>query len=331
MTVPQPRARDTVRRMGIDDLAATLADTGRIGLNAELAKKLGVQNVDVTRGRLMSQGDGDQGHLGVYLLSTYVVDDTDFWGDGEIYWWCVPVLTRAGGAVSREPLVGLPSGAPPHKVGSLEWMTNISLSNPPLLAVIPPEDDIETCVLRIAFYDDDGAAADLPKAMTAGLEAYSEITSQGLNGAEQIIRPVRDAIYKSLRAEQDDILVDQDVILRRGEVVRFGRGMIGSVINAMARVYYYVKDEKKTEQFGPIALHKGQTETVKFESKLSGGGRLALFARGADVTCQAFGELSTDMPFQNRIIDGRQEASLAGGFSVSGTGAAKLIAFYTPP
>jgi len=317
--------------MALNDIAATLSDTQRIGLNEELVKKLGIVSAEATRGRLMAQVDGDASHLGVYLLSTYVVDDTDFWGDGEIYWWAIPVLTRSGGMVRREPLAGIPTGAPPHKVGSLEWMTNISLSNPPLLAVIPPEEEIESCVLRMAFYDDDGAAADLPKAISAGLEAYAGISSGDHKGAEQIIAPVRDAIYKSLRAEQDDILVDQDVTLRRGEVVRFGRGMIGSVINAMVRVYYLVKDEAKTEQFGPIALHKGQIETVKFKSKLQGGGRLALFARGADVSCQAFGDLTTDTPFQNRVIDSRQEASLEPGFNVAGTGAAKLIAFYTPP
>jgi hypothetical protein len=317
--------------MGLDDIAKLLADTDRAGLNEELAKKLGIVGPDVTRGRLMAQLEGDASHLGVYLLASYVVDDTDFWGDGEIYWWAIPVVTRTGGQVQKDPLAGLPTGAPPHKVGSLEWMTNISLASPPLLAVIPPQDDVESCVLRVAFYDDDGAAADLPKALTAGLEAYAEISSGALVGAEQIITPVRDAIYKSLRADQDDILVDQDVTLRRGEVVRFGRGMIGSVVNAMVRVYYFVNDEAKTERFGPIALHKGQVETVKFRQKLAGGGRLALFARGADVTCQAFGDLTTDMPFQNRVIDARQEESLAQGFNVAGTGAAKLVAYYTPP
>lgn len=317
--------------MGLDDIAARLADTSRIGLNEDLAKKLGIVSAEATRGRLMAQTEADRAHLGVYLLATYVVDDTDFWGDGEIYWWSIPVIGRAGGKVRKEPLAGLPTGEPPHKVGSLEWMTNISLAQPPLLAVIPPDDEVETCVLRLGFYDDDGAKADLPKAIGAGLAAYAEISSTDLHGAEQIILPVREAIYKSLRAEQDDILVDQDVVLRRGEVVRFSRGMIGSVINAMARVYYFVRDEEKTEQFGPIALHKGQVETVKFASAMKGGGRLALFARGADVTCSAFGDLSTDLPFQNRVIDGRQEPGLAQGFNVAGTGAAKLVAFYTPP
>lgn len=317
--------------MGLDDIAARLADTSRIGLNEELVKKLGIVSAEATRGRLMAQMDDDHSHLGVYLLATYVVDDTDFWGDGEIYWWSIPVVARNDGKVRKDPLVGLPTGEPPHKVGSLEWMTNISLAEPPLLAVIPPDDEIQSCVLRLGFYDDDGAKADLPKAITAGLEAYSEISSGDLPGAEQIILPVREAIYKSLRAEQDDILVDQEVVLRKGEVVRFSRGMIGSVINAMARVYYFVRDETRTEQFGPIALHKGQVETVKFKSPLKGGGRLALFARGADVTCSAFGDLNTDLPFQNRVIDGRQEASLEQGFNVAGTGAAKLVAFYTPP
>lgn len=316
--------------MGLDDIAKRLSDTQRIGLDEGLIKRLGIVSEEATRGRLMSQLEDDRAHLGVYLLASYVVDDTDFWGDGEIYWWTVPVLTRKGGTARKDTLLCLPSGSPPHKVGSLEWMTNISLAQPPLLAVIPPDEDVESCVLRVAFYDDDGAAADLPKAMTAGLEALAEISSSDLPGAEQIILPVRDAIYKSLRAEQDDILVDQDVILRKGEVVRFGRGMIGSVINAMARVYYFVRDEQRTEQFGPIALHKGQVETIKFKTPMQGGGRLALFARGADVTCAAFGDLSADLPFQNRVIDARQVAGLEQGFNVSGTGAAKLVAFYTP-
>jgi hypothetical protein len=145
------------------------------------------------------------------------------------------------------------------------------------------------------------------------------------------VAPVRQAIWKSLDADEDDILVDQDIVLRRGEVSRFGAGMLSSVINAMARVYYFVKDEEKTEQFGPIALHKGQTETVKFNQRLRGGGRLALFARGADVACSAFGDLTNDQPFINRIIDSRQEGGLEQGFNVIGAGPAKFIAFYTPP
>jgi len=316
--------------MGIEEIAERLSDPARIGLNDEIAKKLGVVPRDTTRGRLIAQQEGNHSHLGVYLLAAFVVDDTDFFGDGEIYWWSIPVMVRSGGKVQKNALYGLPTGEPPHKVGSLEWMTNISLATPPLLAVIPPESDVESCVLRMAFYDDDGAAADLPKAVTAGLEALAEISSGELDGPEQIITPVRQAIWKALRAEQDDILIDQDVLLRRGEVVRFGRGMVGSVVNAMVRVYYFVRDEENTRQFGPIALHKGQSETVKFDVPFKAGGRLALFARGADVSCSAFGDLNTDMPFQNRIIEVRHEPGLEHGFSVTGTGPAKLVAYYTP-
>lgn len=317
--------------MSLDDLSKHLSNPARIGLNEELQKKLGIATADATRGRLMAEVDDNRGHLGVYLLAAYVIDDTDLWGDGEIYWWSIPVLQRKGNKAQKSVLHTLPIGEAPHKVGSLEWMTNLSLSEPALLAAIPPDDSIESCVIRLAFYDDDGAVADVPKAMTAGLEALAEISNIELTGTEQIITPVRDAIWKSLRAEQDDILIDQDVALRRGEVGRFGAGMVGSIVNSMIRVYYFVKDEQKTEQFGPIMLHKGQVENVKFKQALKGGGRLALFARGADITCASFGDLSTDLPFQNRIIDARNEGGLEQGFNVQATGPAKLIAYYTPP
>ena len=279
----------------------------------------------------MAQTEGGRTHLGVYLLACYVVDDTDFWGDGEIYWWSIPTIVDNSGKVTKSALYGLPTGNEPHKVGSLEWMTNLSLADPPLLAVIPPGDDVSACVLRIAFYDDDGAAADLPKAISAGLETLARVPGEPLSGPEHIIEPVCRAIWTSLRADQDDILIDQDVTLHHGEVVHFGAGMIGSVVNAMARVYYFVQDEVRTERFGPIALHKGQIETVKFKQPMKGGGRLALFARGAEVTCSAFGDLSTDLPFQNRVIDRRQEGGLEQGFNIAGSGPAKFVAYYTPP
>jgi hypothetical protein len=306
--------------MGLEELAKRLSDTNRIGLNPDLAKRLGIASEDVTRGRLMAQIEGEDSHLGVYLVACYVVDDTDFWGDGEIYWWSIPVITDREGNVSKNPLHGLPTGDAPHKVGSLEWMTNFSLSDPPLVAVIPPGEDTSTCQLRLAFYDDDGAAADVPGALTAGLEALAAISAGSLKGAEQSVTPVR-----------DDILIDQDVTLHRGEVVHFGAGMIGSVVNAMARIYYFVKDENRTERFGPIAIHKGQVETVRFKQALKGGGRLAMFARGADINCSAFGDITTDMPFLNRVIDQRNEGGLEQGFNIAGSGPAKFVAYYTPP
>lgn len=317
--------------MGIAELSKQLSNPRRLGLDPGLAEQLGLADEDMVRARLSSQLEDEQGHLGIYLLAAYVVDDTDIFGDGEIYWWSIPALVDVEGKVRKNPLFGLPNGEPPHKVGSLEWMTNISLAEPPLLAVIPPDPSIVSCVLRLAFYDDDGAAADMPKAMGEGLTRYAEIAIDPLSGPEQLILPVREAIWKSLRAQQDDILIDQDVILRRGEASRFGTGMIGSVVTAMVRIYYLARDEKRTEQFGPVALHKGQIETVKFNQPLRGGGRLALFARGADVSCSTFGDLDTDRPFLNRIIEARHEASLEQGFNISGTGAAKFVAFYTPP
>lgn len=317
--------------MGIAELAHRLATTSRVGLDEALSKQLGLPSEDATRGRLMGEQEGDLAHLGVYLLATYVVDDTDFWGDGEIYWYSIPAHVDREGKTQKSVLHTLPNGMPPHKVGSLEWMTNLSLNEPPLLAVIPPTEDLASLVLRFCVYDDDGAVADFPKAMGAGFAAWGEISKDPLPGAEQIITPVRDAIFKALKAEEDDILVDQDVILRRGETTRFGRGMIGSVVTALARLYYFVKDEEHTLQFGPVALHKGQTETIKFDQPMKGGGRLTLFARGAEVHCSTFGNLDTDTPFVNRVIESRNEVSLAQGFNVTALGAAKLIAFYTPP
>ena len=147
---------------------------------------------------------------------------------------------------------------------------------------------------------------------------------------EQIITPVREAIWTALKADQDDILIEQDVPIRRGEVVRFGRGMVGAVINAMARVYYVVRDETNTHQFGPVTLAKGAVETVSFDVPMERGGRIALFARGADVNCPTFGDLTTDVPFKNRVLTRRQQEELAKGFTVAGTGPAKLVAYYTP-
>jgi hypothetical protein len=317
--------------MGLDDLAQRLANRDRIGMTPELADRLKIRAADAVRGQLMSMMEGDAGPLGVYMLGVYVVDDTDFWGDGEIYWWSIPVLADAAGKVGWSALSGLPAGARPHKVGSLEWMTSFSLNEPPLIAVIPPGDEASACVVRLAFYDDDGAAADMPAAMTEGYTALAGCLGEGLSGPEQIITPVRDAIWKRLRAEQDDILIDENVTIRRAGGMCFNAGLIGSVLNSMIRIYYLVRDEARTEQFGPVALHKGQTEQVRFKTPLERGGRLCVFSRGGDVQAAAFGDLTTDSPFINRVLDERTAPTLASGFSVSASGPAKLVAFYTPP
>jgi hypothetical protein len=315
----------------IDHLAKALSDPGRIGMSPELAGKLGVPPEDALRGRLLSEQEDDRGHFGVYLLGAYVVDDTDVWGDGEIYWWAIPALVDKKGRATWGATIGLPSGAPPHKVGSLEWMTSFSLGDPPLLTLIPPSDEVASCVIRLAFYDDDGELADVPRAIGAGLEMLSGFTHEPLPGPDQVILPVREAIFKSLKAGEDDILLDQDLTLRRGESTRFGAGLVGSLINSMIRIYYFVRDEQRTEQAGPFVLHKGQVETVRFPCPIQAGGKIAVFSRGAEVNITSFGNLSTETPFLNRALDTHQAKALEQGFNLNGTGPAKVIAFYTPP
>src|SRR5262245_41969253 len=121
--------------MRANHLAKLLSNPARIGLNAELADKLKMRSEDATRGQLLAEEEGDKGHLGVYLMAAYVVDDTDVWGDGEIYWWSIPAMVEKSGNATFGPMTGLPNGAAPHKVGSLEWMTNLSLAEPPLLCL----------------------------------------------------------------------------------------------------------------------------------------------------------------------------------------------------
>ncbi len=316
--------------MDLNALATHLADKTRLGLTDALCKRIGIVEESAMRGRLLGQLDGQRGHLVVQFLACYIIDDTDFFGDGEIYWWSIPAMVRADGTVQKNSINGLPTGMSPHRCGDQEWMTNISLQNPPVWAVIPPGTEAHGCVIRLGLYDDDREPADLPGALTEGLEAYAKISEELLSGPEQIIHPVRDAIYEHLKAEDDDILIDQDVTIRSGDVTRFGAGIIGSVINSMARAYYFVRDAKNTEQFGPVTLHKGQTETVLFKSPIERGGRIALFSRGHDVSCPRFGELNVDQPFINRVVNRRGEADLANGFEVMGTGPAKFVAYYTP-
>ena len=180
---------------------------------------------------------------------------------------------------------GLPACGAPHKCGSLEWMTNLSLQEPPLLALIPPDEEIASCVVRLGIYDDDKKPADMNAALAAGYEALAACKREGLVGAAQIITPVREAIYRSLTAQDDDVLLDEDVTIRRGDAARFNVGFVGSTINAMARAYYVVKDELRTETAGPVVLRKGEEGRLLFASDLEVGGRVSIFARGADVKC----------------------------------------------
>ncbi len=316
--------------MGLEELARKLADKSRLGMTPTLADSLKLKSEEVVRGQLMAMSDGPRGPLGVYLLAIYVVDDTDLFDDGEIYWWSIPVLVDRKGGARWSPESGLPAGAPPHKCGSLEWMTNLSLQEPPLLAVIPSDEDVAACVVRLGIYDDDKKPADLGLALSEGYDALSKCKREGLQGAAQVITPVREAIQRALVAHDDDVLLDEDVTIRRGEAARFNVGFVGSAINAKARAYYVVRDELRTETAGPIVLRKGEEGRLAFASTLESGGRVSIFARGADVECPVFGELTTDRPFAGKVLDAGAAKNLAKGIDVKGRGAAKVVAFYTP-
>jgi hypothetical protein len=186
-------------------------------------------------------------------------------------------------------------------------------------------------VVRLGIYDDDKKPADVGAALGHDLEALAACQREGLPGPGQIIVPVRDAIYRALDAQDDDVLLDEDVTLRRGESARFNAGFIGSTINAKARAYYVVLDPVHSETAGPLVLRKGEVSRLAFASDLKSGGRVSIFARGADVDCPVFGQLTTDRPFAGKVLDDALARSLAAGFDVTGRGAAKVVAFYTPP
>lgn len=315
--------------MKLDNLVRHLKADKRLGLTAELADQLGLSSAEATRGKLLAQADEDRSHLGVYLLGLYVVDDCELLGEGDIYWWSVPALVGEGGQARREPLCGLPRGALPHRCGSREWLTSLSLADPPLLAAIPPARAVNSCQLQVTVCEDDGESADVGAALSAGLTAYAALAEQ-LPSAEALISPVRDAVWEALKADDDDILMDQVIPIRRGEHVLFGRGLVDACSNARVRLYYFVRDEAHTLQAGPFSLARGQAQQIRFERPPEQGGRVALFARGADVKCPALGDLSEDVPFRNRVLHHSQAEALADGFEVLSTGSAKLVAFYTP-
>ncbi len=317
--------------MGYDELARRLADRDRSGLSPELADQLKLPSEDVLRGQLMALSDERRGPMSVSLLSVYVVDDTDTWDKGEIYWWTIPVLVDTRGNARWSPLSGLPMGAAPHKCGSQEWMTNFSLAESPLVALIPPDEEIAACVVRLAIYDDDDKPADVPRALGEGYAAISRCAREGLAGAHQVIVPVREAIFNAVGAKDDDILLDEDVTIRRGGATCFNVGFVGAIVSARARAYYVVKDELRTETMGPAALRRGQSERLPFKTKPARGGRLSVFARGADVKSDLFGSLTTEMPFGAKVLDEHLAEQLERGLLVSASGAAKVVAFYTPP
>jgi hypothetical protein len=320
--------------MDYEALGTQLSNRTRIGMSEELADKLGIKALDAVKGELLALTEGRKGVYGVYLLAVYVIDDTDFWSDGEIYWWSIPTLETKGGGVTWSASYGLPNGAPPHKCGDLEWMTNIALKDPPLLGVIPTTDpDVLGSTIKIAVYDDDGAVANFPKAMEAGYEALAPCKKSGLSGASSITGPVREAIFKSLRGEQDDILIEEDLILRRDEA-SFGVGFIGALSTAKVRVYYFVKDEITTKTLGPVALKKGESSTLKPDEPAVSGSSFTILARGAnkktEVTVGTFGTLSTDKPFIGEVLDAKKAEELNKGLRIESNADVSVVAYITP-
>lgn len=319
--------------MSNETLAPQLASRTRIGMTEELAEQLGMKSEEAVRSDLDAMVNGKHGPVTVHLLGVYVIDDTDFWSDGEIYWWSIPTLEVKGGGVIWNSLSTLPNGAPPHKCGDLEWLTNVALKDPPVLAVIPPSDDVNVCAVKVAVYDDDGAVADFPKAMGAGYAALAQCKSTGLTGSDSITGPVREAIFKTLKGDQDDILVEQDLVLRRDDA-RYGVGFIGSFATTKARVYYFVKDEQRTITMGPLVLKKDESATIKPDQPAVAGGAISLFARGAakkvEVTCGVFGSLTTEKPFIGHVLSAAEATALNNGLAISTNADVSIVAYYTP-
>jgi hypothetical protein len=56
-----------------------------------------------------------------------------------------------------------------------------------------------------------------------------------------------------------------------------------------------------------------------------------VFARGADVNTNAFGDLTNEVPYVNRVLDERTAVSMERGFTATSKGPAKIVAYYTPP
>lgn len=316
--------------MSLDEVAQQLADTARIGLTPELAQKLKVRSVDATKGQLMAASDGDSGPVTISLLAIYVIDDTDFWDRGEIYWWSIPVLKHANNTFSWSYLSGLPNGREPVKVGDKEWMSSLDLKTHPLLAVVPSDESISACVIRFGLYDDDKTPANLPAAMTEGHQFLASCMQENIPSLDHVVAPTRDAIYRSLKANEDDVMVDEDIVIQRSGQLNFQCGLIGTVFTSFARVYYISKDAQRTEQFGPIDMEKNDAKLIKFSQPMQAGGRLSILSQGDLST--PFGELDVNNSAVSKMLDTGLAASLANGVNVSTSKkSAKVVAFYTPP
>lgn len=313
----------------LDDLARTLSDTKRIGLDDDLVKGLRLGDESVTKMRLEAQVEEGKPFRTVHLLAAWVEDDTDIIGKGEVYWWAIPMLGNATGKVVWNPLCGLPTGVPPESVGSKSWMKGFDLAKPPMIMAIPPSEDFAAAFVHLGFFDDDWAPAKLAPAMKAGLTVLSEVKGPA-DSPELFSAPIRKAIFDSLKAQQDDLMLERTIRLLREEGKGYGAGEIGSALTEFIRIYWIVKDTERTETLGPWSLTKGQEQRVMPPSGLEGGGLLSILARGS-VRVDPFGSLDSERPFLNVAVEPRHESALATGFNVIAESDADVIAFYTPP
>lgn len=314
--------------MALDDLARVLSDKKRLGLDDELADQLRVTDLDVTRARLEAEADG-RAHVTIHLIGAWVEDCRDAVGKGEVYWWSIPMLGTQEGKIRWSPLVGLPTGSPPASVGSKKWLPGVPLDRPPLLAVASPDPDVAACIVRIGFYEDDWAPAELGPALRAGMTALAE-QKLPVGDVDAFVKPIRGPLWEALKAKQDDFMLERDAKFLREEGQGFGAGSIVSMLTEYIRVYLLAMDSERTEQAGPYQLVKGQEQRILFPSELTGGGQLAVFARGK-VQVDPFGALDVDKPFVDTTIESRHEAALVKGFTVTAEEKAEVVAWYTPP
>lgn len=313
----------------IDDLARELSDPARLGLDAELVTALRIGDEDVTRAKLRSQITDGHGPVAIHLLGAWVKDCRDAIGKGEVYWWSIPMIGRTDGTVHWSPLCGIPSGAAPSSVGNESWLQSISLKDPPLLGVVSHEEGVASALIRLAFYEDDWAPAVLGPALKAGMTALAENHAPAAN-ADAFVKPVREPIWSSLKAKQDDFMIEQDVTFLKKEGLGFGAGLVSAMMNQYIRVYVFARDVERTEMAGPYSLAKGQEQRVLFPSALEGGGRVVVFSRGK-ARVDPFGSLDVDAPYIAHVIEDRQAGSLAKGFTIAAEEKADVVAYYTPP
>lgn len=314
--------------MASQQLALSLVRADRLGMTPEVARSLGVESEAETAALLTKIASESAGLLGVYLLGVFVIDDTDLWSDGELYWFSIPTLVKRGGAEMRTTW-GLPDAAEPVQCGSGSWLSSVDLDHPPLLAIVPLWDDVESCVIRFGLYDDDVLPANIGGAAAA---LFAELTSapREATSASELVGPLAERFLERAGAAQDDVLHDREIEIARAGAARFSAGFVASSVTAKARVHLFVRDEQKTEQAGPVSVFPGHGARIHFGSRLVPGARICFFACGADVTISSIGVLGESGPFLNRTVDAKLAEASEEGFVIHSVGRATVVAFYTP-